>query len=346
MDRYRSYDGRRGSTRRRHSTSARTHNDRSSHRAVKLFICAGLFIAAALMKLLFPSTLAAIGDQINTVVNYKAALTALGEGISGEKKFTTALGEAFTYAFTGSPGDASNTDNAVQTSDEIESATGIQTSASTPAGDTAPENSDASLVNDKIVSDTSANEDAEAVFAEDKSPDTTADAAVTENKEVSLSDAIVAAFIESQEEYSDYAIPAGVTYEMPRISIEHASPLEGVVSSSFGYRIHPTEKVVKFHFGTDIVAKKGTPITAFADGKVLAAGESATLGKYVIMSHGGIESQYAHCSSITVTSGQTVKKGDKIATVGDTGNATETCLHFELKVSGQYVNPEYYVQWK
>lgn len=336
MDRYRSYDGRRGSSRRRHSSSARTNNNKSSYRAVKLFICVGLFIVAAFMKVFFPSTLAAIGDKINTVVNYKAALTSIGEGISGEKKFTTALGEAFTYAFTGQLDDVLNTDDATALAPAI-----------VPESKAAAESSDASSVNDINASDTNAYEQAEAVFAEDKSGGETtgAEAAVTEDKENDLTDAIVAAFIESQEEYSDYAIPAGVTYEMPRISFEHASPLVGVVSSSFGYRIHPTEKVVKFHYGTDIVAKKGTPITAFADGNVLAAGESTTLGKYVILSHGGVESQYAHCASLTVTSGQTVKRGDKIATVGDTGNASETCLHFEIKVSGQYVNPEYYVQW-
>ncbi len=51
------------------------------------------------MKLVFPSALAAFGEKLNTVVNYKAALTTLGEGLSGEKKFTAALGEALTYAF-------------------------------------------------------------------------------------------------------------------------------------------------------------------------------------------------------------------------------------------------------
>lgn len=339
MDRYRSYDGRRHSTRRRHSAGVHSTTDKSSRRAIKLFICAGLFIVAALMKLVFPSTLTAIGDKLNSVVNYKAALTALGEGISGEKKFTTALGEAITYAFTGESNAAANKDE--QVSPPVD-----QASTATAASDSAAEN-DAAAISDTAVTDTSADDDAAAVFAEDKNAEASQDAeASATDKKDTLADAVIAAFIQSQEEYSDYAIPAGVTYEMPRISISYDKPVDGVVSSPFGYRVHPVEKTVKFHYGTDIAAKKGTPINAFADGKVIAAGDSTTLGKYVIISHGDVQSEYAHCGSIAVTSGQTVKKGAKIATVGDTGNATECCLHFELKVNGQYVNPEYYVQWK
>ncbi len=309
------------------------------------------------MKLLFPSELALIGDKLNTVVNYKAALTSLGEGISGEKKFTTALGEAFTYAFTGKPSELD--DNQAQTSPSENGMPASNDNAA--ASDAITENDLNSAVTDTAATDASltaleTNEESAPVFAEDNADalnagalnagalDTSASDAADD--EDSLSNAVITAFIQSQEEYSDYAIPAGVTYDMPRISIAYDSPLDGVVSSSFGYRIHPTLKSVKFHYGTDICAKKGTPITSFANGKVLAAGDSTTLGKYVIISHGDIESQYAHCASLFVTSGQTVAKGDKIATVGDTGNATETCLHFELKINGQYVNPEYYIKWE
>jgi murein DD-endopeptidase MepM/ murein hydrolase activator NlpD len=110
--------------------------------------------------------------------------------------------------------------------------------------------------------------------------------------------------------------------------------------------VHPTDKTVKFHYGTDISAKTGTPIVAFADGKVITAGESGNLGKHVIINHAGVETEYAHCDKLFVTVGQAVRKGDKIASVGKTGNATESCLHFELRVSSIYVNPEFYIrQW-
>jgi murein DD-endopeptidase MepM/ murein hydrolase activator NlpD len=333
LERYRPYNGRRSVSHRRRSVATYKHDDRSSRRAVKLFICAGLFVIAAVTKLLFPSALEAVGEKINSVVNYRAALTALGQGFSGEKKFTAALGEAFTYAFTGEPADTLDNEKKVQVTEDL--ADGAE------AGNTTAETNSA----DMVTGDTE--DEAKAVFSENDTeavPDSAA-AAPSEPTEEAFSNAVIAAFLESQEEYSDYAIPAGVTYEMPRIVLAYEKPVEGEVSSTFGYRIHPIEKTIKFHYGTDIGAKKGTPITAFADGKVIAVGESTTFGKYVVLGHGDVETKYAHCDSISVESGQTVKKGDRVAAVGDTGNATEACLHFEMKVSGQYVNPEYYVQW-
>jgi len=338
LERYRPYNSRRSVAHRRRSASAYKNNDKSSRYAIKLFICAGLFVVAAVTKLLFPAVFDTVGDKINTVVNYRAALTALGQGISGEKKFTTALGEAFTYAFTGEPDVAVNNDEPAQSS-------GGKTPDEAEAGTDAAEPEPAEAVTDEAEE---AGEEAEAVFSETDTndlADSPADAASI-TQENALSAAVIASFLKSQDEYSDYAIPAGVTYEMPRLGTAYDKPIAGEVSSSFGYRNHPVDKVIKFHYGTDIAAKKGTPVTAFADGKVLATGESTTLGKYVILYHGDMETQYAHCDSISVADGQAVKKGDKIATVGCTGNATQTCLHFELKVNGQYVNPEYYIQWK
>jgi murein DD-endopeptidase MepM/ murein hydrolase activator NlpD len=340
LERNRTYNGRRSVSHRRRSASTYSNNDKSSRRGIKLFICAGLFVIAAVTKLLFPSAIEAVGDKINSVVNYRAALTVLGQGISGEKKFTTALGEAFSYAFTGeTPSSTENDDQALTEDAAALDAAALNTDES---AEVISEIDDAATVTDASA------EEAKTVFSEDKSaviPDS-AQASVEDSDEDALSKAIIAAFMESQEEYSDYAIPAGVSYDMPKIGIAYKEPVSGEVSSPFGYRIHQVDKTVKFHYGTDIAAKAGTPVTAFADGKVLSSGESATLGKFVILYHGAVETQYAHCASINVTNGQTVEKGEKIATVGDTGNATQACLHFELKVNGQYVNPEYYIQWK
>ncbi|NMA25628.1 MAG: M23 family metallopeptidase [Clostridiales bacterium] len=334
LERYRPYNSRRSAAHRRRSASAYKNDDKTSRHAIKLFICAGLFVVAAVTKLLFPAEFKALGDKINTVVNYRAALTALGQGINGEKKFTTALGEAFTYAFTGKPDNAAEEDEPAQGSVDI-----------TP--DKA-ENIKSEAEHDPAAAANEGEEEVKAVFSEtDTETITDGQAGVSSNaEENTFSSAVIAAFLKSQDEYSDYSIPAGVTYEMPRIGIAYANPVAGEVSSSFGYRNHPVDKTVKFHYGTDIAAKKGTPITAFADGKVLTSGENSSFGKYVVLYHGDIETQYAHCDNISVTDGQAVKKGDKIATVGCTGNATQACLHFEMKVNGQYVNPEYYVQWK
>ncbi|SHH52637.1 Peptidase family M23 [Sporobacter termitidis DSM 10068] len=349
MDKYRPYRGR-GSTPRRHrSSGAGTGADKSARRAIKLIICVALFGIAAFMKLVFPSTLQSVGDKLNSVVNYKAALATLGEGISGEKKFTAALGEAITYAFTGTPPDAGG--DAVQTSG---AGTTDAPSAGPDSAGSGNAASDSSAVGDQAAASPSDGASVE-TFAQDTPPTASpgkadsgsgdSDAAATSDDEKTFADAVIAAFQQDQEQYSDYSIPAGVSYAMPRIGISYVTPVKGVVSSSFGYRTDPADKTVKFHYGTDIDAKSGTSIAAFADGKVLAAGESATLGNYVLLGHGSVETEYAHCDKLYVEKGQAVKKGTKIATVGNTGNATGTYLHFELHVSGVYVNPEFYIQW-
>ena len=71
-------------------------------------------------------------------------------------------------------------------------------------------------------------------------------------------------------------------------------------------------------------------------------GESNILGNYVTVNHeGGFSTLYAHCSAITASAGQSVKKGDAIAKVGSTGNATGSHLHFEVHDGEEYLNPVY-----
>ena len=118
----------------------------------------------------------------------------------------------------------------------------------------------------------------------------------------------------------------------------------GTLTSSFGYREHPVEGEERFHYGVDIGAATGTEIGCFADGTVTAVGESSSYGKYITVSHqGGFSTLYAHCSKILASSGDTVKEGEAIAEVGETGIATGPHLHFELHQGSQYLNPIYYV---
>ena len=152
------------------------------------------------------------------------------------------------------------------------------------------------------------------------------------------------AFLEAQSVFSDYAVPANVSYEVPELPFECFSPCACEVTSGFGYRMHPLDGTVKFHYGTDLGACDGTDVTAFADGTVISVQELDGYGKNVIIEHaGGFSTLYAHCSKILVNRGDKVKAGDKIALSGHSGKVTGPHLHFELIFNGKYLNPEFYL---
>ena len=176
----------------------------------------------------------------------------------------------------------------------------------------------------------------------------TPDAALEEQlQHAAAQDAAYAAretFLAAQAAFSDRAIPANVSYDIPELPFATVHPVSGRESSGFGYRMHPIQQTVKFHYGTDFAADSGTEICAFADGTVLAAGKDAGYGNYVKLDHGsGFVTLYGHCSSIDVSAGDTVAAGQTIARVGATGMATGPHLHFELIHEGVYLNPEFYL---
>lgn len=144
--------------------------------------------------------------------------------------------------------------------------------------------------------------------------------------------------------YSQENLPEGVSMEQALLGFDYCAPVAGTISSDFGYREHPTEGEERFHYGVDLAADTGTEVRCFADGTVSAVGDSSSYGRYCVVSHeGGYSTLYAHCSRITVSSGAVVRRGEKIAEVGETGMATGPHLHFELQRDGTYLNPVYYV---
>ena len=116
------------------------------------------------------------------------------------------------------------------------------------------------------------------------------------------------------------------------------------VTSYYGYRIHPISGEKNYHKGVDIGLPTGTEIHAGFDGTVITVGyDAGGYGNYVVIENEkGVQAKYAHCDSVSVSSGQTVKEGDVIATVGNTGNSTGPHLHLEVVKEGQYLNPIYF----
>ena len=130
----------------------------------------------------------------------------------------------------------------------------------------------------------------------------------------------------------------------PTGTLQWPLPVAGTITSQFGHRVDPITGEVSSHTGTDIACAEGTPILAAADGTVTVANGldswGGSYGYYVQIDHGGgLETLYAHCSSICVTTGQQVQAGQVIGYVGHTGRATGSHLHFEVSANGNRVNP-------
>ena len=143
---------------------------------------------------------------------------------------------------------------------------------------------------------------------------------------------------------SERALPAQAVGEQRILGFSYVCPLSGTMTSPFGWRADPVSGEERFHYGLDIAGAEGDSVSCFADGSVGTVGESALLGNYVTVNHDlGFSTLYAHCSAIAVSAGQRVQKGEVIASVGATGNATGPHLHFEVHDGGQYLNPIYYV---
>lgn len=117
-------------------------------------------------------------------------------------------------------------------------------------------------------------------------------------------------------------------------------PAAGRISSGFGYRLHPILGYRRFHAGVDFAGPVGTPIRAADDGIVLFSGWYGGYGNTVIIDHGNdIVTLYAHASRLYVNEGQRVRRGEAIAAIGSTGLSTGPHLHFEVRRSGDPVDP-------
>lgn len=127
-----------------------------------------------------------------------------------------------------------------------------------------------------------------------------------------------------------------IDFSNPCPSYEH-------ISAWYGEGIDPATEKPRAHTGVDMAADEGADILAAADGKVFRTGFDAVNGNYVVLWHGqsGQMTYYAHCKTVEVAQGQQVAQGEKIATVGHTGQATGPCLHFAISSEDNWEEPHF-----
>ena len=120
-------------------------------------------------------------------------------------------------------------------------------------------------------------------------------------------------------------------------------PVNGWISSQFGFRKSPFTGKREFHKGLDIANRKGSPVIATADGTITFVGRKGSLGNAVIIDHGfGTVTRYAHLDKILCKNGDKVQRSDTIGLVGNSGRSTGPHLHYEVHLSGVPVNPTKY----
>jgi murein DD-endopeptidase MepM/ murein hydrolase activator NlpD len=127
-------------------------------------------------------------------------------------------------------------------------------------------------------------------------------------------------------------------------SIPSISPVNGWITSGFGYRVSPFTGRRAMHRGIDVASPIGSPIYAPADGVVIFTGAKAGFGNFLMLAHGyGMVSRYGHLQESLVAAGQKVRRGEQIATVGMSGRTTGPHLHYEIVVNGSTLDPKKFI---
>ena len=167
--------------------------------------------------------------------------------------------------------------------------------------------------------------------------------AAAEAEEEQIIDGLRARRAEFEAEYN--AVQAQIAASLSRGNPVQGNgrfvwPVDGAVTSGFGPRTHPIYGESRMHTGIDIGASSGAPIKASDDGIVVMAGANGGYGNWTLVDHGGgLATGYGHQSSIGVSVGQRVTRGQVIGRVGSTGASTAPHLHFEVRVNGNPVDP-------
>lgn len=304
------HDGTRQTTRQKETAMGA----KERRQLLQLVICGSIFVLLVAAKLLLPDRMAQVNARISGAMeqnmDVQAVFSAVGRAFSGADDIDHAADKVYQAVF--------------HPNEEV-----LETSVQVPVAQ------EASAIN-ALREYRATQENA----IEKNTSEAAADAEQAGEQTVEQAEASTLAYVL----YSDQNLPEEVSMEQAILGFDYCTPVSGTLSSGFGYREHPVEGEMRFHYGIDLAADTGTEIGCFADGTVTAVGESSSYGKYCIVAHeGGYSTLYAHCARITASSGAAVQEGEKIAEVGETGIATGPHLHFELQSGGKYLNPIYYV---
>jgi murein DD-endopeptidase MepM/ murein hydrolase activator NlpD len=116
------------------------------------------------------------------------------------------------------------------------------------------------------------------------------------------------------------------------------------ISSGYGWRKSPFTGLREFHRGLDISSRRGTPIIAPAEGKIISTGKDRYIGKFIKIRHSdSVTTLYGHLLEYEVKKGQQVARGETIGLMGNTGMSTGYHLHYEVRVDKKSANPNHYI---
>ncbi len=145
---------------------------------------------------------------------------------------------------------------------------------------------------------------------------------------------------EITDEPSKNDVPVNASMSGYVFSMPMQKPVDGEITSEFGFREHPVYGGERFHTGLDIGVTEGTPVKAAFTGKVTFAGYDDSFGNYIEISHGNaIKTLYCHLQSFYSDENDLVEAGQVIGFAGSTGVATGPHLHFEIRINGVSYDP-------
>lgn len=298
----------------RHNKERKRREKGNEQAAIRLLICLALFLLMYIGKGIYPKQMAQNGqkllDVIRSNVDLEAAMHTLGQSISGDEDLVDGVMDFCAQVFAPTPSKKMEQEGEQQPVTHIVPLPLVEMGSDVQ--ETIPQ------VTDDLETDT---------------------------LQVGLPALEVGQVIQTVET-SGTALPDGYEEDVLYLGdIETATPVSGRITSEFGYRDHPTIGRYSIHNGVDIGAYTGDPIVSFSDGQVREVGENRDFGNYLYIEHlNGVTSFYAHCSSILVKEGQQVTAGERVALVGQTGQATGPHLHFELLYNGIYLDPIHYIE--